>query len=44
MTAPFFANPDFRARTLACIPLGSLGTVEDVIGAIHSSPPTRLPS
>jgi NAD(P)-dependent dehydrogenase (short-subunit alcohol dehydrogenase family) len=34
MTEPFFANPEFRARTLSRIPLGRLGTVEDVMGAI----------
>ena len=34
MTAPFFANPEFRARTLARIPLGRLGEVEDLMGAI----------
>jgi NAD(P)-dependent dehydrogenase (short-subunit alcohol dehydrogenase family) len=34
MTARFFANPDFRARTLARIPLGRLGEVEDLMGAI----------
>ena len=34
MTAPFFANAEFRARTLARIPLGRLGEVEDLMGAI----------
>jgi NAD(P)-dependent dehydrogenase (short-subunit alcohol dehydrogenase family) len=34
MTAPFFANPEFRAGTLARIPLGRLGEVEDLMGAI----------
>jgi NAD(P)-dependent dehydrogenase (short-subunit alcohol dehydrogenase family) len=34
MTAPFFANPEFRAKTLARIPLGRLGEVEDLMGAI----------
>jgi NAD(P)-dependent dehydrogenase (short-subunit alcohol dehydrogenase family) len=34
LTAPFFANPEFRARTLARIPLGRLGEVEDLMGAI----------
>jgi NAD(P)-dependent dehydrogenase (short-subunit alcohol dehydrogenase family) len=34
MTAPFFANPEFRTRTLARIPLGRLGEVEDLMGAI----------
>ena len=34
MIAPFFANPEFRAETLARIPLGRLATVEDLMGAI----------
>jgi NAD(P)-dependent dehydrogenase (short-subunit alcohol dehydrogenase family) len=34
MTAPFFANPDFHARTVARIPLGRVGEVEDLMGAI----------
>jgi NAD(P)-dependent dehydrogenase (short-subunit alcohol dehydrogenase family) len=34
MTAPFFANPEFRARTLGRIPLGRVGEVEDLMGAI----------
>ena len=34
MTAPFFENPEFRARTLARIPLGRLGELEDLMGAI----------
>jgi NAD(P)-dependent dehydrogenase (short-subunit alcohol dehydrogenase family) len=34
MTAPFFANPEFRAKTLARIPLGRLGEVEDLMGAL----------
>jgi NAD(P)-dependent dehydrogenase (short-subunit alcohol dehydrogenase family) len=34
MTAPFLANPEFRAKTLARIPLGRLGAVEDLMGAI----------
>ena len=34
MTAPFFENPDFRAKTLARIPLGRLSEVEDLMGAI----------
>ena len=34
MTAPFFANPEFRAKTLARIPLGRLGQVEDLMGAM----------
>ena len=34
MTAPFFANPDFHARTVSRFPLGRVGEVEDLIGAI----------
>jgi NAD(P)-dependent dehydrogenase (short-subunit alcohol dehydrogenase family) len=34
LTAPFFANAEFRAKTLARIPLGRLGEVEDLMGAI----------
>ena len=34
MTEPFLANPEFRAKTLSRIPLGRLGAVEDVMGAI----------
>jgi NAD(P)-dependent dehydrogenase (short-subunit alcohol dehydrogenase family) len=34
MTEPFFANAEFRAKTLARIPLGRLGAVEDLMGAI----------
>jgi NAD(P)-dependent dehydrogenase (short-subunit alcohol dehydrogenase family) len=34
MSAPFFENPEFRAKTLARIPLGRLGEVEDLMGAI----------
>lgn len=34
MTAGFFADPAFRAETLARIPLGRLGTVEDVAAAV----------
>jgi NAD(P)-dependent dehydrogenase (short-subunit alcohol dehydrogenase family) len=43
MTAPVFANPEFRAKTLACIPLGRVGAVEDLMGAILSWPPTPPP-
>jgi NAD(P)-dependent dehydrogenase (short-subunit alcohol dehydrogenase family) len=32
-TAPFFANPELRARMLARTPLGRLGEVEDLMGA-----------
>jgi NAD(P)-dependent dehydrogenase (short-subunit alcohol dehydrogenase family) len=34
MTAPFFADPDFRADVERRIPLGRIGTVEDVTGAV----------
>ena len=34
MTAPFFNDPEFRAKTLARIPLGRVGEVEDLMGAI----------
>ena len=34
MTAPFFADPEFRAKTLGRIPLGRVGEVEDLMGAI----------
>jgi NAD(P)-dependent dehydrogenase (short-subunit alcohol dehydrogenase family) len=34
MTERFFANPEFRAKTLARMPLGRLGAVEDLMGAI----------
>jgi NAD(P)-dependent dehydrogenase (short-subunit alcohol dehydrogenase family) len=34
MTAPFFADPGFRADVERRIPLGRIGTVEDVTGAV----------
>ena len=34
MTAPFFENRDFREDTLSRIPLGRLGSLEDVMGAV----------
>jgi NAD(P)-dependent dehydrogenase (short-subunit alcohol dehydrogenase family) len=34
LTRAFFANTEFRAKTLARIPLGRLGEVEDLMGAI----------
>lgn len=34
MTAPFFADPAFKASVLARIKLGRLGRVEDLMGAI----------
>ncbi len=34
MTRPFFADPTFLAETLEKIPLGRLGQVDDVVGAV----------
>lgn len=34
LTAPFFADPAFKASVLAKIKLGRLGTVEDLMGAV----------
>lgn len=34
MTAPFFENKDFYDDTIARIPLGRLGNLEDVMGAV----------
>jgi NAD(P)-dependent dehydrogenase (short-subunit alcohol dehydrogenase family) len=34
MTRPFFADPVFKAQTLERIPLGRLGSVRDVVGAV----------
>ena len=34
MTEPFLADPDFRAEVEARIPIGRLGRVEDVTGAV----------
>ncbi len=34
LTAPFFADPDFKSSVLSKIKLGRLGRVEDVMGAI----------
>ncbi len=34
MTAPFFENPAFRADTLSRIPMGELGRLEDIMGAV----------
>ncbi|MEQ1950103.1 SDR family NAD(P)-dependent oxidoreductase [Mesorhizobium sp. CN2-181] len=34
MTKPFFADPVFRETTLAKIPLGRLGQLDDVVGAV----------
>lgn len=44
MTRPFFEDPAFREDTLARIPLGALGELEDVMGAVVflASPAARL--
>ena len=34
MTRPFFENRAFREDTLSRIPLGALGQLEDVMGAV----------
>lgn len=34
MTRPFFEDPAFRADVLSRIPLGRLGQVEDIVGAV----------
>jgi NAD(P)-dependent dehydrogenase (short-subunit alcohol dehydrogenase family) len=34
MTAAYFANPEFRAWATSRIPLGRIGRIEDVLGAI----------
>ena len=34
MTAPYFADPEFRKAVLGKIKLGRLGTVEDLMGAV----------
>jgi NAD(P)-dependent dehydrogenase (short-subunit alcohol dehydrogenase family) len=34
MTSAFFADPQFRAETVARIPLGRVGRVDDVVGAV----------
>jgi NAD(P)-dependent dehydrogenase (short-subunit alcohol dehydrogenase family) len=34
LTRPFFADADFKAQTLAQIPLGRLGQVDDLTGAV----------
>jgi NAD(P)-dependent dehydrogenase (short-subunit alcohol dehydrogenase family) len=34
LTRPFFEDPEFRERTLERIPLGRIGQVEDVVGAV----------
>lgn len=34
MTAPYFENPDFKADVLGRIPMGELGRLEDIMGAV----------
>lgn len=34
MTAPFFENPAFKADALSRIPMGELGRLEDIMGAV----------
>jgi len=34
MTAPFFANPEFREWATSRIPLGRIGKMEEVAGAV----------
>ena len=34
MTAPFFENPAFKSDTLSRIPMGELGRLEDIMGAV----------
>lgn len=34
LTRPFFADPEFRADTVRRIPLGRIGDVDDVVGAV----------
>jgi NAD(P)-dependent dehydrogenase (short-subunit alcohol dehydrogenase family) len=34
LTEPFFADPQFRADTVRRIPLGRIGDVDDVVGAV----------
>jgi NAD(P)-dependent dehydrogenase (short-subunit alcohol dehydrogenase family) len=44
LTAPFLADPDFRAWALAQIPLGRFGTVDEVacVIAFLASPASSL--
>lgn len=44
LTAPFFADPAFRADVERRIPLGAIGHVDDVVGAVifAASPAARL--
>jgi NAD(P)-dependent dehydrogenase (short-subunit alcohol dehydrogenase family) len=34
LTEPFFADPEFRADTVRRIPLGRIGDIDDVVGAV----------
>lgn len=34
MTAPYFENPEFKSDTLSRIPMGELGRLEDIMGAV----------
>jgi NAD(P)-dependent dehydrogenase (short-subunit alcohol dehydrogenase family) len=34
MTRPFFENPDFKADVLSRIPMGRIGELDDVVGAV----------
>jgi NAD(P)-dependent dehydrogenase (short-subunit alcohol dehydrogenase family) len=34
MTAPFLADEEFRAEVIGRIPLGRIGSVSDVVGAV----------
>jgi NAD(P)-dependent dehydrogenase (short-subunit alcohol dehydrogenase family) len=34
MTAPYFENAAFKADTLSRIPMGELGRLEDIMGAV----------
>jgi NAD(P)-dependent dehydrogenase (short-subunit alcohol dehydrogenase family) len=34
MTRPFFENPDFKADVLSRIPMGRIGELGDVVGAV----------
>jgi NAD(P)-dependent dehydrogenase (short-subunit alcohol dehydrogenase family) len=34
MTRGFLADPEFRADTISRIPLGRVGSVDDVVGAV----------
>ena len=43
MADAFLANPEFREKTVSRILLGRLGEVEDLMGAITTSPLTPRP-